>query len=651
MGLAALTYAHSGKLQLEFRTTREQLVTEPGPLLDEKDLRTLGRKTKPYWFRAEDEPQIAARLTVGSRYLGVPLNTGVTFHGWLLFIFDRKPENKDHCGSLGVLFGLNLASIFQLLKHSEALKLAHDKARKAHMAKTAFLANVSHEIRTPMNGILGMAKFMLDTNLDGEQRSYIQAINSSAESLLTMLTDILDFSKIEAGKLELDPHPFDLIATVHNTVDLFFVHARKKGLQMAVWYDRRLPRYFHGDGGRIRQILSNLVGNAVKFTKQGGIEILVRSLERRGGHWDLVIEVKDSGIGIPHDIQSRVFSDFFQAEVATQRKYGGTGLGLSISRKLVRVLGGDLSCESQPGKGSTFQVSLKLPSVPPQTLPDSFSETHSSGPSKKVLVVADGDLNTQGLVEYFARMNFVAEITPAAGALETIESSRKSGTPFDLCALETTEANPNRVLSAAEHPFKGALGTMPVLEFGYLSPGEVPSRATDRRFYLRKPVNYVQLSQLLERVQSLSGGRLQKKEHPVEKQKPGSLMAGKVLVVEDNEVNRLVARRMLEKLGLEVSVAVDGRKAVDAYTQSPPDVIFMDCQMPELDGFEATREIRNRERDLGTRTPIIALTASVTAADSRNCIQAGMDDFLPKPLELNKLKETLGRWLTKTTEE
>jgi PAS domain S-box-containing protein len=524
----------------------------------------------------------------------------------------------------------------------QALVEARSRAEAASNAKTDFLAVMSHEIRTPMNGVLGMAELMRDTKLDETQREYLEAILDSGRCLLTIINDILDFSKVEAGKLELAPGLFDLERTVHDVVRLLQPRAEQKGVELILNYHRETPKRWLGDAGRIRQVLMNMVGNAIKFTSEGYVIVSIWNGTGSQGKERLHFAIEDAGIGISAEDQKRLFESFTQVDTSSTRQFGGTGLGLAISRKLVGLMGGEISLESAPGKGSCFSFALQLPaSVDPSPAPMPRRDLKGV----RVLIADDNALNLKvlkGMLEGFGME--VQAVDRGEQALLQLRSAVSEDCPFDLAILDYYMPDRDGESLAREIKGESALKALPLVLLTAGGQGEDACyyKAAGFADYLIKPV----LPEDLRRILSGILGVYVWEGDPMRQSGNRVKYNGRVLLAEDVPVNQRIATLMLQKLGLEVIVAENGQQLLDRWSAGGYDLIFMDCRMPELDGYKVTEVIRREEAQSGRqRTPIVALTANAMETDPQRCLDSGMDDYIAKPFRSRDLAAAIGRWI------
>ncbi len=534
----------------------------------------------------------------------------------------------------------------------EALKKAKAVAEEATQAKASFLANMSHEIRTPMNGVIGMTDILFRTPLTATQRHYVETIRNSGETLLTLINDILDFSKIEAGRLELHPTDIDLRTLVENAVEQLAERAQRKGLRLLCWFDPEVPSALQGDAVRIKQVLTNLVGNAIKFTQRGDIVARV-TLDGAGasenGAVPISLRVSDTGSGISQEGQAKLFQSFSQVDNSSTRVHGGTGLGLAICKQLSELMGGAIGVESELGQGSTFWVKLSLPTQIAGSAVDSASQGRLKG-VRVCGVVADP--GTRRLVERYLGSWGVVPTIASSGteALTVLMDAVASGDAPVIVLVDETVPDMEQAELLEAIRTDACFTKLPVLRLAsFIHRVETEQ---DARFgaipFVTKPIRYDTLREtlvgLLEVPQS---GRISSAETARSRAgEAGPQLSGRVLLAEDNPVNQEVAVLMLESLGCTVEVVRTGREVVEASQRAGYDVILMDCQMPEMDGFSATRLIREREKPRSReRVPIIALTAHASLGDREQCLAAGMDDYFTKPFTQEKLREVLGRWL------
>lgn len=519
---------------------------------------------------------------------------------------------------------------------AEELRIAHQDALQASRAKSAFLANMSHEIRTPMNAIIGLTNLCLEGELSTTQREFLQHVSSSADSLLRIINDILDLSKIEAGLLDFDPHPFCLRELLDQAAKTLALKAHAKNIELVCEVDPDVPDDLCTDSLRLRQVLVNLLGNAIKFTQEGEIAILVRLEDRDGEQLSLRFSVRDTGIGIPQDKLEKIFEAFTQADNSTTRLYGGTGLGLTISASLVEMMGGSLWVESVEGQGSTFSFTLRCQKAP---VPASRAPARTDLRGLRILLVDDSRTNLRILSAILANHG-ISVVQAASGdeALAALEQARQDGTTFDLLITDAHMPEMDGFMLAEtiqRHPcLKGQ--PLMMLSSSNLRGDLAKCRTLGIATHMTKPVSQSEL------LAAIAGqlGEVRPEPEPVQLDPPAT-RGLRMLLAEDDPVNQLVALALLEKVQAEVTVANNGREAVELGSQGPFDVILMDVQMPFMDGFEATRALRGK----GIKTPIIALTAHALKGDAQLCLDAGMNDYVSKPIDETCLRHALERVL------
>ncbi len=572
-----------------------------------------------------------------------------------------------------------IRDVSQQRAHDLELRAAKEAAESSARAKSDFLATMSHEIRTPMNGVIGMTDLLLGTAMTDDQRDYAEMIHASGVSLLGIINDILDFSKIEARKLDLETVAFDVRTTVEGTVATFFDRARSKGIELGCLFHGTVPAMVEGDPGRLRQVVSNLIGNAIKFTEQGDVLVMVTGSESgEDGRVELRFEVTDTGIGMTPAQCGKLFQPFAQGDSSTTRKYSGTCLGLAISKQLVELMQGQIGVESAPGRGSRFWFTVRVPRHPKgSSVPAMPNDLTVKLRGRKVLIVDDLAINRKILEHQFLHQGLVCQsVENSEGALAALRKSAEDGHPFDLAILDMQMSGMNGVELARQIKSDPAIRAVHlVLYVSHGQRGDVKAaQEAGVAAYLTKPVRQEQLLDCLRLVldQAPSDSASCEASAIITRYRVAEVRAGMqggVLVVDDNPINRKVAARMLEKLGCRVEVAANGREAVEAVANRSYGLIFMDCQMPEMDGFEAVRMIRAREATIdlrpsggvnaetGTplmrgerakgagRVPIIAMTANAMSGDREYCLAHGMDDYLSKPVQMQDVKRVIQRWL------
>jgi signal transduction histidine kinase/DNA-binding response OmpR family regulator len=543
-------------------------------------------------------------------------------------------------------FGVLCWIIAQIRRLFEGASAGTKTAIEASRLKSEFVATMSHELRTPMNGVIGMCELLLDTPLDERQREYATVVRDSGQALLRVISDILDFSKIEAGALELETIGFDLHSTVESVGELLAPQARVKGLALTTLVDPKIGA-LEGDPGRLRQVLVNLVGNAVKFTESGSVLVSASLLEETFESATVRFSVKDTGIGISPESGQNLFQPFRQADGSTTRKYGGTGLGLSISKRLVEMMGGSIRIESEVGAGSTFTFTAQFGRTQSEDVSAIRMELHDV----RILIVEDDPNDRDVLEQYLGAWGMQSGIAPdGATALQMVQEGTACGRPYDVAVIGHNTAHFDGIALAKRITTELAFANIQVI---LVVPGNERSAAQESAPFqvLEKPIRRSQLfDRVAEAIHLRDSGRrgveLPRATIKISASVPDAEpRADKILLVEDNPVNHRLAFLQLQKLGYTAASAFNGREAVTEMSKNSYALAFMDCQMPDMDGLEATCEIRENERRSGTpHVRIVAMTANARPEDRAACLAAGMDDYLAKPVRLDELRGALERW-------
>jgi signal transduction histidine kinase/CheY-like chemotaxis protein len=591
------------------------------------------------WAREENVVAFAGQpLIIDDQVVGVVATFGL------------QPFEEDALRSISTI-AESMGQFIVRIKAEAELRRAKDAAEAANRAKSGFLANMSHEIRTPLNGVIGMTELALDTELTLEQREYLQTVKMSSDSLLMVINDILDFSKIEAGKIDLETLDFNLRDSLEATLRTLALRCDEKGLELLCEIAPEVPEVVAGDSSRLRQILVNLVGNAIKFTAEGEVAVKVELRAEEGGHQLLHFTVSDTGIGIPPEKQKLIFDPFSQADTSTTRKYGGTGLGLTISSRLVAMMGGEIWLESEVGRGAQFHFTLRFKSSENKALIGT-RPTPEILRGVKVLVVDDNRSNRRILEGMLGRLEMKAtSVEDAAEALTELSAGRQATEPYALILIDVRMPGMDGltlVERIRQRPELSATRIIMLTSAGYREDAK-RSKKLGIASHLLKPIRQSELRETITRILGVyeqKGATLRVASHSLE-DAPERTETLRILLAEDNLVNQRLALRLLEKRGHRVVVAANGREALEALEKESYDLVLMDVQMPEMDGMEAIARIREKEVRTGGHQPVVALTAHAMKGDMERGLSAGMDGYLTKPIRPKELDDVLDKYAGK----